>query len=414
MSNLINKTRLQKFAEGLWTKIKERYDDAFVNAEITQSTDTEKKIKFTKKKGGATVDVDLADYARLQDRNKFKQDVSVNDAGTANNLHIGTINGNQSNNRILGYRGLTSASFVDNYVSELIVYAKDDLVDGTTTNWNVWAIKKGARKEEDTVKATFHKSNVAVESISINGRTEKCVRFTIDREFDEEVYFMARCTNQQVKTCIPTPAYTQDVVNLSSPPSNTAGQTFSWDTNNTGNTAIMHLVGRESITSLAEKIRKTQADGSNYVLQSETTATGGAGSANKVVKLDEQGKLNKDMLPSIAINDYFSVTAFTDEQLRRLTYENGDVVVVENGGVVSKRYLCIHKGATNSTTEFVELNSKDGVVQSVNGKVGAITLGLEATDNKVKLNIGNGTDTTETAIDIISDDEINSILNALQ
>ena len=43
MSNLINKTRLQKFAEGLWTKIKERYDDAFVNAEITQSTD--KKVE---------------------------------------------------------------------------------------------------------------------------------------------------------------------------------------------------------------------------------------------------------------------------------------------------------------------------------------------------------------------------------
>ena len=37
MSNLINKTRLQKFATDLWAKIKERYDDAFVNAEITKT-----------------------------------------------------------------------------------------------------------------------------------------------------------------------------------------------------------------------------------------------------------------------------------------------------------------------------------------------------------------------------------------
>ena len=41
MSNLINKTGLQKFATKLWAKIKGRYDDAFVNAEIPE---TEKKI----------------------------------------------------------------------------------------------------------------------------------------------------------------------------------------------------------------------------------------------------------------------------------------------------------------------------------------------------------------------------------
>ena len=78
-------------------------------------------------------------------------------------------------------------------------------------------------------------------------------------------------------------------------------------------------------------------------------------------------------------------------------------------------YLCIDKehNAGNLVNAFVELNSKDGVVQSVNGKVGAITLALQATDNEVKLNIGNGTDTTETAIPVISDDEITEILSRL-
>lgn len=411
MSNLINKTRLQKFAEGFWEKVKGRYDKAFKEARISASESAEKKITLTRISETNPVDVSLADYARLQDRNKFKQDVSVNDAGTANNLHIGTISVNQSNNRILGYRGLTSASFVDNYVSELIVYAKDDLEDGATTNWNVWAIKKGARKEEDTVKEIFHRSNVAVESISINGRTEKCVRFTIDREFDEEVYFMARCTNQQVKTCVPTDTYKPDVVNLSAAPSDTAGQTFSWDTNNTGNTAIMHLVGRESITSLAKKLRKTQVDGSKYVLKSETTDIGGLDQyAGKVVKLDEHGKLNKNMLPSIAVNDYFPVTAFTDEQLRTLTYENGDVVFDRT---TQKRYLCVDKehNTTNLRNAFVELNDKSGVVTRVNDETGAVNLEIATTTEKLQLKVN---DTIKSEVNIISEAEINTIISGLQ
>ena len=118
------------------------------------------------------------------------------------------------------------------------------------------------------------------------------------------------------------------------------------------------------------------------------------------------------MLPAIAINDFISVYAATwgEEALNGKEFQNGDTIFHEQ---TQKRYLCINKDAANFNDRFVELNSKDGVVQSVNGKVGAITLALQATSDKVKLNIGNGTDTTETAIPIISDDEITEILNAL-
>ena len=108
MSKLINQSRLQKFAEGLWTKIKDRYDDAFVGATLTAA---EKKIKFTKKKGGPTVDVDLADYARLQDRNEFKQDVSADNVAIIDNRNIGTDFGADSKDRSLGFRRLTTDSF---------------------------------------------------------------------------------------------------------------------------------------------------------------------------------------------------------------------------------------------------------------------------------------------------------------
>lgn len=255
-NNIVKHDQLKDIARDLWTKAKKRDIERF---EYDSGTKTLKGKNSTD--ATLSINVELTDLVSINDRAKFKKDVSVNDAGTANNLYIGTLDGDQSQNRILGYRGLTSASFVDNYVSELIVYAKSDLAENTQTNWNVWAIKKSDTKEQDTVKAIFHKNNVQVKSITINGRAEKCVRFAIDREFDEEVYFMVRCVSHQVKTCLPSNTHKPDVVNISEPPGDREGQTFSWTTNEPNNTAIMHLVGRESITSLAEKLRKTQADG---------------------------------------------------------------------------------------------------------------------------------------------------------
>lgn len=255
-NNIVKHGQLEDIAGDLWTKAKKRDITA-----LEYEADTKTIKGKNPDNPSLAISAQLTDLVSINDRAKFKKDVSVDKAGTANNLHIGTLDGDQSQNRILGYRGLTSASFVDNYVSELIVYAKSDLAENTQTNWNVWAIKKSDTKEQDTVKATFHKNNVQVKSITINGRAEKCVRFAIDREFDEEVYFMVRCVSHQVKTSLPSNTHKPDVVNISEPPGDREGQTFSWTTNEPNNTAIMHLVGRESISSLAEKLRKTQADG---------------------------------------------------------------------------------------------------------------------------------------------------------
>lgn len=412
MSNLINKTRLQKFAEGLWTKIKGRYDNAFKEAEISASESADKKITLTRV-NDQTEEISLADYARLQDRNEFKKDVSVDNVGVVNNSHIGTRQTVTSRNRGLGFRQLTTSAFVDGHVDHIKIY-----LDGSATGnatFKVWAITKGATdRAQDRVNAVAFSGNLSIETVQENGQAKKIVNIPINKSYATETYFILRSTTHDMLVVDGIDQkYHNDAINLgdTNQPQDTAGSQINWDSNAVGaNTAIMYLYGRESIGSLAEKLKQTQADGSNYVLKSETTATS---APNKVVKLDEHGKLNKDMLPSIAINDYFSVTAFTDEQLRTLTYENGDVVVVENGGVVSKRYLCIHKGATNSTNEFVELNSKDGVVQSVNGKVGAVELQLQATSDKVKLNITSAGSTVATEVDIISEAEINSIISGL-
>ena len=128
------------------------------------------------------------------------------------------------------------------------------------------------------------------------------------------------------------------------------------------------------------------------------------------------------MLPSIAINEYFQIEQFTHEKLNEIKaqFENGDVVVVTgDGDNKGKRFLCVNKQDNIDDLRkcFIELNSKDGSVVSVNGKSGAVNLTLEAAANQLKLKIiggGGTTDVTETAVDIITNDEIDTIINNLQ
>lgn len=416
MSNLINKTRLQKFATDFWAKIKDRYDNAFVGAEITASTETEKKIKFTKAGGGEKAEVNLQDYARLQDRNEFKQDVSVDDGATDTTLKCGTLNGNHNLNRVSGHRSVTTKAFVDGYIKHLIVLADETQNVGETSNWEIWAIKKGATRADDRVAEKIVKNNVVIKSMPINGTAQKVVELPIDKKFSNEVYFLVRCVGKNYKVInISTANQNDDCINLSNPPGNTENDTIEWGTNAKDNIAVIFLVGRESIKSLSEKLDKVNADGGLYVKQAEVSVTS---EANKVVRLGADGKLDKNMLPSIAINKYFEITDFTNPALQNQTYENGDVAVVTgNGANRGKRYLCINKveGQANSINDFIELNSKDGSVLSVNERTGAVELNLEATDDKFKLKIsGTGGAEVVKEIPMISDAEITEILDTLQ
>lgn len=416
MSNLINKTGLQKFATKLWAKIKDRYDDAFVDATLTAA---EKKIKFTKKKGGPTVDVDLADYARLQDKNDFKQDVSADNVAIINNKYIGSNVHFDSQNRGLGFRQLTTNAFADGYVDHIRIYLEGSATGNAT--FKVWAITKDANdKAQDRVKKVILNSEpLEVNSITEGTATRKFVIIPVKESFENETYFIARCSTHKVEVAQPIdPKYTNDVVNLNSvqPPDEENSQIDWTGVNNTDNTAIMYLYGRESIGSLSLKLKQTQADSSTYVKHSECTdGTDQGEKAGKVVKLDRQGKLDKTLLPKIAINEYYTVSAFNNTELARVKYENGDVVVVTTNGQVSKRYLCINKrdGVDNSIEDFVELNSKDGVVTSLNSKRGDLSLALESTETHVKLKINGDGEAAETQLEVITDGEIDTIIASL-
>ena len=177
----------------------------------------------------------------------------------------------------------------------------------------------------------------------------------------------------------------------------------------------MYLYGRESIGSLAEKLKQTQADGSLYVLKSETVNTGGRDNANRVVKLDSNGKLDATMLPAIATNESITISSasFDENSLNGKEYQNGDIIF---NSTTQKRYLCIDRDNTTFLNRFIELNSKDGSVVSVNARSGAITLDLvsDSADNKLKLKIaGDGGDEVVKEIEMISEDEITNMINTL-
>lgn len=413
MSNLINKTGLQKFATKLWDKIKDRYDDAFVDAVIPTE---EKKITFTKRKNGETKDVSLEKYARLQDKNEFEQDVSADNVAIVDNKYMGSNFGFTSNDRSLGFRRLTTNAFVDGYVDHIKIYVdKDNTSD--TSSWKVWAITKGPNgKESDRVAKVIRiPETLKVNSITEGTETKKFVIIPVKESFTNETYFIARCSTHTVEVAQTIdPKYENDVVNLnkSQPPDQENSQ-ITWTDNATGNTAIMHLIGRESIGSLALKLRQTQADSSLYVKHTDCiNGTESGEKAGKVVKLGADGKLHSSLMPAIALNEFFSVTADTwnETALSGTTYQNGDIIYHTN---TQKRYLCINKNETFEN-RFVELNSKDGVVQSVNSKTGAVTLRLEADDEKFKLKIsGTGGEVVE-EIPMISEQDITEILSNLQ
>ena len=426
-SKLITQGGLNRFATKFWDKIKRRYDGTFKSARLTESDSTDKKLIFTKT-DDTEAEVDLRDYVRLQDKNEFKQDVSADNVAILSNRHIGTSVGSDSRDRSLGFRQLTTNSFSDRYIDHIRVYVSDTDNTSTSSTWFVWAIKKGANgKEGDTVaKVICNNQTFTVDTVNENSVEKRFVKIPVNQSFEDDVYFIVRCATHKLEVVSDiNDKYKKDVVNMNSgQPPMTQDELINWGAgiNADGNTALMYLFGRESIGTLSLKLNKLNSDSDLYVKQEETTNTGGtAEKANKVVRLGDNGKLDKDMLPSIAINEYFEIEQFTHEKLDAIKdrFENGDVVVVTGEGVnKGKRFLCVNKqnNLGNLVDGFVELNSKDGIVKSVNGKIGEVNLELEATADKLKLKIRSGSDTTsiaETSVPIVTDGDIDSIIAGL-
>jgi len=365
-NNIVKHGQLEDIARDLWNKAKAR------DIESLTYDPTTKTITGTNAGNNAlSIPVQLTNLVSIDEKAEFKQDVSSDNVAIANNKYMGSNLGFTSQDRSLGFRQLTTSAFVDGYVDHIRIYV-DNANNSPTSTWKVWAITKGANGyQSDSVnKVIYPAKSLEVNTIVEGSETRKFVIIPIQELFENETYFIAKCSTHRVEVAQNIdPKYANDVVNLNnSQPPDEANSQIDWTYNAQGNTAIMYLYGRESIGSLSLKLNQVQTDGSKYVLKSDTTDTGGTGQQGKVVKLGADGKLNTNMLPELAINRVLTSATKTSALALRGNGANqlqlGDIVIIT--GEKNKAYMCKHETDTNFDNSFLELSLGNGAVKSVN------------------------------------------------
>lgn len=362
-NNIVKHEQLKDIAQDLWNKAKARDIEAIAYEAAT------KKIKATNAQTPALeLEAELTNLVSIDERAEFKKDVSVDGAKTISNSNIGNINGPvAAGNRTTGYRGLTSKQFTDGYVKLLRIYLPSSA--SGTINAHVWMIKKGALKTEDK----FLEKITKIATVLTSG-TNKYIDVEIERKFEEETFFVLRTEGSQQIQGINNikPEFTNDIINVNdsfNPSSTTENINWNGFAPRTDLVGYMELHGRTGIVDISKRLEEINLASGNYVLQSDTTDTGGTGQQGRVVKLGADGKLHTNMLPELAINRVLMATSKNEALNMRGPNENqlqlGDVVVIT--GEQNKVYMC--KDGTHATFEnaFIELSLGDGTVKTVAG-----------------------------------------------
>ena len=417
-NNIVKQEQLHEIAGDLWTKAKKR-DIAAISYEAST-----KKIKATNSQTPALeLEAELTNLVSIDERAKFKQDVSVDKAGSTNNLHIGTLNGAANLNRYSGCRGTTSKSFVDGYVSHLLVLVDTDLNVNEQTSWKVRAIKKGATKNDDVVLKAYHTSGdvqATVEECTMNNITAKCAKIIINEEFPDEVYFIVQCVGKKVRVITNIPAgHTNDVVNLSKAPPTTQNSPIEWNGYNApDNMLALYLVGRESISSLAEKLRKTQADG--IVTKVNNIAPGTDGNVvvnadNIKYNADTNAKTVKAVLDEKVSNIVLKANDKKKLQITKADRQNSDVDLTE---AFKDNNISYNKPIANTNRTTVEdaidaLNTEvNRAVKKVNNVApddqGNISVAAAQDGTRITMTFGTGGTPVEIAT-YMTEQEVNQI-----
>lgn len=418
-NNIVKHSQLHDIAGDLWTKAKKRDIERF---EYDSGTKTIKGKNSTD--ATLSINVELTDLVSINDRAKFKQDVSVDSAASINNLRIGTLNGAHNRDRFSGCRSMTSKGFVDGYVNHLLVVLDDALNVNDPTNWKVWAIKKGATRNADVVFKAYHTNALipsTVQRYTIQNQTVKCAKITIDEEFRDEVYFIVQCNGQPVRvmTNLP-PEHAGDVVNLSKAPGNTPNSTIDWDQYNADqNMVALCLVGRESITSLAEKLRKTQADG--IVTKVNNIAPGADGNVTITSENINLSSTNTTTVKAELDKKISNIALHTTDK-KKLTVtkadgQNSDVDLTEafkaNNVAYNKQIAGTNKATVDDALDALNTEVNKGVKKINNGTPDdqgniAVTVNQTGTTG-ITMSFGANGDAPVIVATYMTQDEVNQI-----
>lgn len=418
---------------------------------------------------GNIIKIELSDFANLDTENIFAEDnwfkdVIVDKFKSISNEHYNAGRGTTSR-RYIGDRNQSSANF-NGYISHIKVYCDNNAQVGDITNITMFEVEKGADRNADIV------SNLLIDSLPFeviedeNGN--KCIEISVHTKFDKDTYLLIYDEPQQqsilqVINGINNPAYQENITNSNARPNINAGivdsgaryvynmvtyggvsvkETLSntfVDVNynpvngeldlikadGTKKTIVVAQGGAGTVTSVNNQLPNNQGNVTveiqhianlrqeldNRVLIANTVNSGGTvAEADKVVKLDNGGKINANMLPAISLNEFFRVPSFNEQEVinANIQYENGDVIFAQD---TQEKYLCINANDPDFNNRFIKLNDTTGTVTSINNQIGAINLSLETIVDDLVLRVNNNNVST---VAYMTDADAQNILNNLR
>ncbi len=159
---------------------------------------------------------------------------------------------------------------------------------------------------------------------------------------------------------------------------------------------------------------KAEVDG-KFVLQTDVV-----NEANKIPRLNDQGKLETSILPKIAINETFvfggSSQQDAENKAMQQTLEAGDFVVLNYSGQ-TKKYICSEPGQALFQHKFIELTfPTDGITEGeLNSTLQRyVSTSDTGTGPNQVLRLDEQGKIDDNNLKIATSEEINAIINALQ
>ncbi len=420
MSNLVKQTQLKEVVVDLWNKVKGRTDVAFKNATYNETTQT---ITFTKI-DDTTVDVVLTDLVSKSNANVITGETLI-----TNGYILGGVIAKLDNKQtslsaasIPHYFGLKTAQITTN---QKLTHVTIGIHDSVAVGTRITGIKVGAIKvSDDTI--IQHVINNATATVQENKNSEltNCTRAVVvplDTPFTatEATWFCVTCekatwgersTDVGGSGCSESGTTTGNMPNV--------GQAVIVKNNGYLGKYLLHTdkISLNDLANVANGAVKTvntvqpneQGDVTigidniadlrneldNRVLLSDVENV-----ANKIPRIEADGKLPTSIIPELAITRVKTVD--TKQTALGLVgdsteagLQTGDVVVItgENNAIF------MYNGGTSSNfdTDFIELSIGDGTVKMVNGQApngtGEVVLTAtvdQTSTNNIVLTVGN-------------------------
>ena len=466
--SMINKTRLEEFANGLWAKIKQEVGEGIVSLSFEESTgvltvtkdnnttetvdlkaligvkdgsydNATKAITLTKGDDSTTL-LDLSDLETKWENLEFTSEITF--TNLIHGLSVKTGHYEESGN-------LNGSASFRSYVVPCIpgkTYRRTNRSEFQNTICNL----RGGNNGETFIKNVLWKQT----PLRVGGRQI----WEVTIPLDSNITHFTLSYNNDVAPSQGTELMVWDA--SINPPSQFVGQTAKAEGVLIGNeikmkfkpfqTGLTSTTVDDAIREIALKIAtggkvqsvngqapneqgeitlnaghfedvysKVETDG-KFVLQTDV-----ANQANKIPRIGSDGKLPSNIMPAIAINEVFQFTRDTQSEAERAAMgqasQNGDMMVLIVGASsssrVTKKYLCVDAAQSTFAGRFVELTfPTDGITEgelstTLQGYVLVSDTGIAA--NQV-LRLDDQAKIDDSNLKIATLEEINAIINALQ